>query len=255
MAVAAGMHYLASEPPGTSGPPLVLVHGAGGTALHWPPAVRELPGRRVLAVDLPGHGGSPAPGRRSMAEYAGCLARFLDALGEPGAVLAGHSMGGGIVLALALEQPRRALGLALVGTGARLRVAPPFLEQTASAATFPEAIRRLTEWSWGPAFAPRLGELQAERLAETTPEVLHGDYLACDGFDALGRLGEIRVPALVICGSEDRLTPPRYSEYLRDHLPRAALTILPGAGHMVMREEPARVAAALQGFLAGLGVA
>jgi len=61
MPVAAGMHFLASEPPGASGPPLVLVHGAGGTALHWPPPVRELLGRRVLAVDLPGHGGSPAP--------------------------------------------------------------------------------------------------------------------------------------------------------------------------------------------------
>jgi pimeloyl-ACP methyl ester carboxylesterase len=255
MPVAAGMHYLASDPPGATGPPLVLVHGAGGRLLHWPPEVRALPGRRVLALDLPGHGRTPGPGRRSVAEYAACVAAFLDGLGERSAALVGHSMGGAVALAMALEEPERAAALVLVATGARLRVAPVVLDQTASAVTFPQAMRRLTEWSWGPGAATRIEELYAESMRETTPEVIHGDFLACDGFDVLGRLGEVRAPALVVCGTEDRLTPMRYAEHLRDHLPGATLAAIPGAGHMVMLEEPVRVATALQAFLAGLGAA
>jgi pimeloyl-ACP methyl ester carboxylesterase len=68
----------------------------------------------------------------------------------------------------------------------------------------------------------------------------------------MARLGEIRAPALVVCGSEDRLTPPKYSEHLRDHIQGARLEVVPGAGHLVMLEAPAAVARAVEAFLASL---
>jgi pimeloyl-ACP methyl ester carboxylesterase len=72
--------------------------------------------------------------------------------------------------------------------------------------------------------------------------LLHAGFSACDAFDVLTRLGEIRAPTLVACGEDDQVTPPKYSTRLRDDIAQAQLVLLPGAGHMVMIEEPAVVA-------------
>ena len=109
------------------GPPLVLVHGAGGNLMHWPGELRRLPGHTVYALDLPGHGKSGGAGRAEIGAYAEVVRGFAEALGLVPFVLAGHSMGGAIALEFALRYPARLAGLILVGTGARLRVAPEIL--------------------------------------------------------------------------------------------------------------------------------
>lgn len=250
MPISAGLYYFAHEEDNLRRPPVILIHGAGGTHLHWPAEVRRLPGQRVFALDLPGHGKSEGVGCQSVVEYARAVTGLMDRLHLGPAVMVGHSMGGAIALMLALRFPKRVLGLGLVGTGARLRVAPAILENAANPATFPAAVQAAVEWSYGPAADPRLKELGAQRMLETRPGVLHGDFLACNEFDVMDRLDKIGVPALILCGTEDRLTPLKYSEYLRDHLPKARLQIVQGAGHMVMLERPAEVAAALEAFLA-----
>ena len=110
--------------------PLVLIHGAGGSHLHWGVAVRTLPEGDVYALDLPGHGRSAGSGRTTVAQYASWVIRLLDALGIERAVMAGHSMGGAIAQTAALEFPEGVRGLVLVGTGSRLRVVPSILEGT-----------------------------------------------------------------------------------------------------------------------------
>jgi pimeloyl-ACP methyl ester carboxylesterase len=79
-----------------------------------------------------------------------------------------------------------------------------------------------------------------------------GDFRACDAFDVRERLGDISVPTLVIGGKDDRLTPPKFSEYLREHIPNARLLLVEEAGHMVMLEQPAVVTEAIADFLATL---
>ena len=231
-----------------SRPPLIFIHGAGGTHLHWPPQVRRLAGQRIYALDLPGHGKSGGVGSQSVADYARVVLDFLDANHMNKAVFIGHSMGSAISLTLALDFPKRVLGLGLVGSGARLRVAPQILENTNSQGAFPHAIQAINEWAFGPSANPRLKELAAQRMAEIRPAVLHGDFLACNEFDVMPRLGEISVPTLILCGTEDRLTPMKYSEYLRDHIPAARFVTFPDAGHMVMLEQPEAVANALAEF-------
>ena len=86
-------------------------------------------------------------------------------------------------------------------------------------------------------------------LAATNASVLHGDFLACDGFDVMDRLGAIDRPALVIVGEDDHMTPVKYARFLADHLPRAQLNVIPAAGHMVMLEQPAAVEDALRVWL------
>ncbi len=232
--------------------PLLLIHGAGGSSLHWPTEVRRLPGHWVLAIDLPGHGESEGKGQATIEDYVEYLNAWLDALSIDRAVWVGHSMGGGISLTAALTIPDRVAGLVLVGTGGRLRVHPSILEATAQPETFRSAVDIIISWAFSQEAPPKLTELVAKRMAETQPQVLHNDFKACDRFDVMSRLGEISAPTIAICGQDDKLTPPKYSKYLAQHISDARLRLIDGAGHMVMLEKPADVAQAIQSFTSPL---
>jgi pimeloyl-ACP methyl ester carboxylesterase len=249
MPVAAGLHYFASGANSLLLPPAILIHGAGGQHLFWPAPVRRLHDQRILAPDLPGHGRSSGLGRHTIADYADVLLEFVRTLNLSTIVLVGHSMGGAIALDFAARFPRRVLGLVLVGTGARLRVAPDLLRTTSNPETFPEAVQLLVQRSFAPHTDARLKDLAAQRLAETRLPVLHGDLLACDAFDASGRLSEISAPTLIVCGAADKMTPPVHSTYLQEHISGARLELVPDAGHMVMLEKPEIVAGVLGSFL------
>lgn len=243
-------HYVYRRPVPTAGPPVVFVHGAGGTHQHWLYQVRDLPDSPTYAIDLPGHGRSEGLGRDSIAAYGDWLVAFLDAVGEDQAVLVGHSMGGAIVLDVALRHAARVAGLGLVATGARLRVAPAILDGIHQ--DYEAAVRLICDFAYGPEAPPEMVRLGRRQMGAIPPEVMHGDFCACDAFNVMDRLGEIVAPALVICGTQDHLTPSKYSVYLRDHLSRAELHLVEGAGHMVMVERPGAVVEALSAFLQGL---
>lgn len=230
---------------------LVLVHGAGGRGALWAPQVGGLEDlARILAPDLPGHGDTPGPGRTRIEDYAAWLMEWLDAQGVGPVVLAGHSMGGAIAQTVALTWPERLAGLVLVGTGARLRVLPRILE------LFREDPPRGCDVVGSLAYAaatPRARVAAADRaLRETSPLVTLGDFLACDRFDVMDRVGDIRTPTLVVVGREDRLTPPRYAAYLASRIRGARLLEVEGAGHFPQLEQPDTVNAALRDFLRGL---
>lgn len=257
MPIAADLYYHAFEGGDLEQFPLVLIHGAGGNHLSWPAEIRRLPGQRVYAPDLPGHGRSGGHGQQTIQAYADSLLGWLDAMGLHRAIFIGHSMGGAIALTLALNNPERTAGLGLVASGARLPVNVGILNDLTSPTTFIKATQQILEWSFSPLADPRLVELAGQRMAETRPSVLHGDLLACTAFDVSERLGEIEVPALVVCGNDDRMTPLRFSQFLGGAIPGAVLEIIPRAGHMVMLEQPQAVAAALsmipERFLARVG--
>jgi pimeloyl-ACP methyl ester carboxylesterase len=250
---AAGIALETHAPPDASGVPLLLVHGAGGTHATWPETLRRLPGRRVLTVDLPGHGASPLPGERSVPDYVRRLVELLDALGIERAAVGGHSMGGAIALGLALEAPERVAGLLLVGTGARLRIAPAILQASADPARAREVADAVAAVSFGAATPPGLREAYADGIAGVAPGVLHGDFTACDTFDVMARLAEVRAPSRLVVGEEDRLTPPKYAAFLRAGLPGEGLLTVPGAGHMVTWEAPGAVTSEGALLLGGIG--
>lgn len=230
-------------------PAVVLIHGAGGTHLYWPAEVRRLPGQLVYAPDLPGHGKSGGRGQQSIAAYASAIQEWLDALGIHSAVFVGHSMGSAIALTLALDYPQRVTGLVLVGAGAKLRVAPQLMDAVESPSTYLKAVHLVVEWSFSLETPQTLKDLAEKRMAETRPSVLAADLKACDEFDVTERLGEIQKPTLIICGTEDKMTPLRYSNYLAERIANAELAVIPQAGHMVQLEQPRRVLEAIQGFL------
>jgi len=229
-------------------PHLILIHGAGGNHQHWGGAVRKLRAANVYALDLPGHGRSGGSGLTSITDYASRVRQFLDALGIERAFLAGHSMGGAIAMQASLSYPERVSGLILVGSGARLRVLRAILDGMLSdpAATI-ELICATAYSAWTPRELVRQGQLQMLKVA---PQTIHDDFAACNAFDVMDRLQEMRFPTLVVCGTEDRLTPVKYSTFLQEKIVGAELKLIEGSGHMVMTEKPEALAEALESVLA-----
>jgi pimeloyl-ACP methyl ester carboxylesterase len=141
----------------------------------------------------------------------------------------------------------RVAGLGLVATGARLRVAPAILEGFRQDPQ--DTIRLVCDWTFGPETPAEMVRQGRRQMAETPGDVIYGDFSACDGFNVMDRLGEITTPAVVVCGTQDLMTPVKYSTYLRDHISGAQMHLVEGAGHMVMLERPDAVVKALAALL------
>lgn len=214
---------------------MVCCHGSGGGHHHWAWQLRVLAADMpVLAVDLPGHGRSGGEPSDSVEQYRDWLRAFSRALGLGPLVLVGHSLGGAIILDYALNYAEEVLALLIVGSGARLRVLPAFLDELAQGRVPLEMV----EYLYGPETGEELLLKGKEEIFKTSPEIYLADLTACNRFDIIEGLGKINVPALAVCGSDDRLTPPKYSHYLAAQMPRCRAVIVPGAGHMIMLEKP-----------------
>jgi len=230
---------------------MIFVHGAGGNAYAWQNQRRGLDrGVNTICVDLPGHGQSSGPSCTSIAAYSHWLRRFIDSLGLRTVIAAGHSMGGGVILEAAIEYPEMLEALILVGSGARLRVSHQIFKGLES--DFKSTAEKLVGACYGPGSSKKLIKWGLEHLLNELPEVVLADFQACDDFDRMEDIAQIKKPTLVLCGSEDGMTPPKYSEYLAEKLQRASLRIVDKAGHMVMVEKPFEVNASILKFLATL---
>jgi pimeloyl-ACP methyl ester carboxylesterase len=227
---------------------LVFIHGSGGTGRVWRYQTENFPGS--VAVTLPGH---PEGARCASIEEATSWLRseLQSETGSEPLVLVGHSLGGAIALQYALEHPDEVAGIILVGSGARLRVHPATLKALEQAIDHPESFAEIFAESFrkvAPGFAEELGELTNTR----GPAPFLDDLRACDRFDVVERLGEIDVPALAIVGTEDVMTPPKYSTFLEERMPNASARIIDGGTHFVFAEYPDEVNQAIAGFVASL---
>jgi len=230
-------------------PPLILLHGAGGTHLSWAPQIRRMAGEKVYAPDLPGHGKSEGAGRQSINEYADDVLAFMKELKIDAAVIVGHSMGSAVALTLALNYPKQVLGLGLIGSGSKLRVSQTLLDTVGNSNTFESAVDMVNENCFSAATPQNLLELSRRYMLEIRPPVLSGDFLACNEFDVTSQLENIHVPTLILCGAEDRMMPVKFSELLQTGIVNSQLHVLENAGHMVILEQPGAVADLLKKFV------
>jgi pimeloyl-ACP methyl ester carboxylesterase len=253
MPVSGDLYYSLHCEKGPDTLPVILIHGAGGTRLYWPPEIRRLPGYCVYALDLPGHGKSSfSDGHQTVGEYTDILYQWLEAVHLRRAVLVGHSMGGAIALSMALHHPERVIALGLISSGARLKVNPSLLAYAIDRTTFMKAAELLVSFSFSPRTPKRLVELASKRMLETRQSVFSGDLQACNKFDIMNRVAEVAQPTLVVCGADDEMTPLRYAQFLANGMPNARLAVVPDAGHMVMLEQPRAVADHMINFLQGV---
>jgi pimeloyl-ACP methyl ester carboxylesterase len=218
------------------GEALLFVHGSGADHTLWSQQHQALKNEyRVASLDLNGHGQSPRREGAGLATYTEDVLAVMEALQGP-IVLLGHSLGGAVALNIALRQPKNLRAVGLIGTGAKLRVHPQIL--AAIATDFPSAIELLLNWEFREGTPQELREQRRAQMARNGQASLHRDFTTCDGFNVMDRLGEIRVPALIVCGRDDKLTPVKYSQYLKDQLREVRFEVIEAAGHNVMIEQP-----------------
>lgn len=216
---------------------ILFIHGAGGGQYTWGSQKgffeREF---NPIIIELPGHGESSGEGEQEIMIYAEQVYKFLQALGIQKVFLVGHSMGGAIVQTLALTHPEVIKGIILVGTGARLKVLPMILDGIKN--NFKETIPRIIQYAYSRKAPPELIKDGVTQMLKCRPEVLHGDFSACDRFDVMKEVEKIDLPTLILCGEDDALTPVPYSQFLHSRIKGSKLEVLSNAGHMVMMESP-----------------
>jgi pimeloyl-ACP methyl ester carboxylesterase len=216
---------------------LLFIHGAGGGQYTWSCQKRFFEKDfNPIIIELPGHGESEGQGEEEIGRYAEHVYSFLKALHPPKVFLIGHSMGGAIVQTLALTHPEVIKGIVLAGTGVKLKVLPMILDGIKK--NFRETAQAITRFAYSRKVSSDLIERGISEMIRCRPEVLYGDFLACDRFDLMNEVEKIDLPTLVLCGNEDELTPVKYSQLLHQRIKGSKLEILPNAGHMVMIESP-----------------
>jgi len=236
-------------------PAVVFLHGAGMDHSVWALLARAFAhhGFGVLAPDLPGHGRSAGAPLASIAALAEWTAALIDAAGLRAARLVGHSMGSLIALETAVRHPQKVARLGLIAAAATVPVSADLL--AAAKANDHAAIDMVAIWgngyraTLGGCEAPGLWMLGgAERLLERArPGVLFADLFACNAYqDGLAAAAKVAAPTVLILGSRDLMTPPKGGKALAAAIAGARLTVLEGAGHLLMTERPNEVLAALR---------
>jgi pimeloyl-ACP methyl ester carboxylesterase len=243
-----------------SGTPLVLGHSFLCSGEMWRPQLKQLAERaRIINIDCRGHGNSGRVEERfTLYDMVVDVLAVLDHLGIDRATWAGLSIGGMVALRAALMAPQRvsrlilldthagaeepykklkyramALGIRVVGIEPFLPAVIPLFFGRTTLATHPALV---AEWK------SKFAEVHVPSMLRTLDALISRDSV-------VARLGEIRVPALVIVGDEDRSLPPAYSRQIAAALPQASLLVVPGAGHLSNLEQPQAVTAAMLDFL------
>ncbi len=249
MPFASGLYCSIYDGGTLSQPPVILLHGAGSNRLCWPSAIRRLPGHKMIALDLPGHGRSEGVAPQSVAEYANAVVEFMMEMGIYKASFVGHSLGSAIALHLAVQHPDRIAQLGVISGGAALNIPANILTAFSNPTTFKEGLNYLEQVLFGPSASDSLKKQVLDTLQNMRQGVLYGDWLACASFDLHDTVKQIKAPTWIIVGDHDQLTPPYQSRYLADKIKKSTLKLVPGAGHMLILEAPDAVSKGLADFL------
>ncbi|MEP7241066.1 MAG: alpha/beta fold hydrolase [Devosia sp.] len=248
-----------------TGPALVLLHGQSANFMVWEPAAERLARhRRVISVDMPGHGltGPDPVARYGVAQMADSLDALVVALGLERFALAGNSLGGGVSEEYALAHPDRLTALLLLDP-----IGPPIVASWLS--------RLLAVLIFGTGavfhgFTPRwmiriiLSTAFGDRSRMTAADVdsIYELLLRAGNRDAQrqtiagaldptlpGRIGGITPPTLLIWGSRDSWISPRHADWFAALLNGLTVQIFEGIGHQPMLEDAAATVAAMESFL------
>lgn len=241
-------------------PVVVLIHGAGQDRTIWVLQTRYLAhhGFSVLAIDLPGHGGSEGPALESIEEMSEWVVRLLDAADIPRAHIVGHSMGAFVALQVAADHAERVAKVGFVAVSEAMPVHPELL--AAAEANDPHAYELMNGWSLS-ASGHRGGHKSpgtwmlgtAIRTVQRAADgVLFTDFTACvERGSVLEFAAEVEAEALFLLGTDDKMTPLKSGRKVADAISNATVEVLKGAGHALLAEEPDAVTRSLQAFLSG----
>ncbi|MFI1000298.1 alpha/beta fold hydrolase [Streptomyces galbus] len=233
------------------GVPLVFVHGWTANRHRWDHQVAHFARRRrVVRLDLRGHGDSGGAGVRSIGELARDVIALLDHLEIERCVLVGHSMGGMIAQTIALEHPARVERMVLVNSIGRMAYsrARGLLMAVSTLVPFKLFVAANIRRAFAPGYPREEVRRYIRDSADTPREVVMTLYGAMRGFDVLDRAAEIRTPTLMVHGYHDVQLPVGQMLELAAAYPDATVRVL-DAGHELPVEKPAELTAVLDAFV------
>lgn len=250
---------------GSGAHPVVFIHGFTCDHTDWDPQVADLQARHTtVAVDLPGHGASPAAAEDcSIERYGAAVAQLMRALDLPPATLVGHSLGCRVAVEAALQAPERTRAVALVdGSQFAAGMGPAMRAAFAN----PDGYSNLTRGMFEDMFTAKIDPAVARRVIDRAValprpigETMLLDLQRYDVTRWSASLSCLRVPVMALqttYANEKRerksLAPGQDSPYLdmlRQAVPEVSVEIIEATGHFPQLEEPARTNAALAGFL------
>ena len=226
---------------------LVFLHGAGSSSLAFYYQLRHF--RNSKAIDLPGHPTGKAC--VSIEGYLEWVRGYTTARRYKDIVLCGHSMGGAITLLYALMYPEELRGIILIGTGARLKVHPQYLNLCENPGR-DNGLWLQGQKEYFQSVESDIGRVLMLRANEVGPAVELTDLQSCDKFDVMDQVSKIQLPTQVVCGSRDIMTPVKYSDYLAREIDGAQEEVIPGGSHFVQLEKYQQVNEKIERFLATL---
>lgn len=241
---------------GSGGVPLVFLHGVGSDKSVWRPQLEHFgESRRTLAFDYPGYGESAFVPDATRDDFAAAIIAGMDALAIERAHVCGLSLGGVVAIAMHAIAPDRCASLILADTFA-VHPEGSALYERSVAASHNLGMRGLAEARVDALLAapidPGVRAEVIETMSRIDPEAYALGAAAVWLADQCDRAAAIACPTLILCGTEDRITPPALSEELKQHIPHAALVEIAGAGHLSNLERPAIFNRVMAAFLAGL---
>jgi pimeloyl-ACP methyl ester carboxylesterase len=244
---------------------IVFLHGLGGSQSTWASVLGHFAENyHIVALDLPGHGGSDKPSPDStdysIPGLAAKLGELLEKMELSPAVLIGHSLGGATALQLALDRPKLVRALALVDSAALgSEISGELLDRVESAPSRDEARRLMELFFQDRRFVLERGidDMYAARSAPGADDAVKA--IAASAFSRRGqnlvladRLGELEVPVLVVWGLLDRVIPATHAAATLTVLPTAWLEVMEGVGHVPQVEAAPAFAAIVNRWLASM---
>jgi pimeloyl-ACP methyl ester carboxylesterase len=224
---------------GGEGPPLVFVHGLGGESLNWVPAMLDLRHKfHVYAIDLLGHGETAKPDiAYSIEQQSEMLRQFLATQNIQSADLVGVSMGGWVVLKLAVEHPE-VVNRLVVADAAGLKFQTDITVKTFLPANTDELkafMARLTPRHFHPPYTVERDFLnQVAEDAWITRRIFASFLTYQDVLD--GKLQEVKAPTLIIWGRQEKLIPLSVGEEMKQQIPDSSLLLCTDSGHLAVFE-------------------
>ncbi|MDN3029108.1 alpha/beta fold hydrolase [Streptomyces sp. S.PB5] len=231
--------------------PLVFVHGWTANRHRWDHQVEHFAKkRRVVRLDLRGHGDSTGAGVGTIAELAEDVLALLDHLEIERCVLVGHSMGGMIAQTIALAHPDRVARMVLVNSIGRMTYSRGrgLLMAASTLAPFKVFVAANIQRAFAPGHPREEIRAYVRSSADTPREVVMTLYGAMRAFDVLDRVGEIQVPTLMVHGYHDIQLPLKQMLRMAKAYPDAMVRVI-DAGHELPVEKPEELTRAVEGFV------
>ena len=233
--------------------PVVFLHGVGSDKGVWKPQLAHFgKGRRALALDYPGYGESELVVDATRDDYAASIFAALDVLRIERAHVCGLSLGGVIALAMHAAAPRRCASLIIADSFAVHPDGEGIHDRSVAASqstTMRELAEARTPVLLGSAATEDLKREVIDTMAAIGPSAFRLGAAAVWLADQRDRAAAVDVPTLILCGDEDRVTPPALSEELRRLIAGSRVEIIPESGHLANAEQPERFNAAIDRFL------